>query len=439
MEGRTVTDRSQVRRRVLIISYHFPPLTRGGVFRPLKFAKYLPEFGWDPIVLCAEPTAGDVQDPALLDQLPISVVVKRVGHLHPRQIERHLLKVWTLLWKLRLRTLARHVEPYKLLQWIPPDPYITWNRPAYQAAFELIREYQPSVILTTSPPHSTQLLGVRLKSATELSWVADFRDPWTENPFLSFPSRWHRWRNRQWEADVLSQADQVVSVTGMMTDKFRRLAGFGIPEKFITIHNGSDSKDFGKQRTDGVNNAVFRILYTGTLYGIQTANSFLAAVDKLVSDGRIPSKSLMTEFMGQDGTGAAITYRDRPWFRHTLEKSHEVAINSTMDASVLLALVPAQGSYITSSKIFEYLRTSRPILALAPLDSEAATIIRSTRTGIVVPPDDVDAIATAILILFRSWQAGTLKVDPDWTVINSFDRRKLTCQLAQVLDTLVGS
>ena len=427
------------RKRVLIISYHFPPLTRGGVFRSLKFARYLPEFGWDPIVLCAEPTAADVQDPALLDQLPPSVVVKRVGHLHPRQIERRLLQGWTLLWRLRLRTLAGHLEPYKVMQWIPPDPYITWNRPAYRAALELIREYQPSAILTTSPPHSTQLLGARLKRATDLPWIADFRDPWSENPFLNFPTKWHLWQSQRWETQVLSAANRVISVTGTMTDQFRQIACPGLPDKFITIHNGFDSADFDERKrgNGGVNGQVFRILYTGSLYGIQTADTFLMALDRLVDEGHISSNALIAEFMGQDGTGAANTHGNRSWFLHTLEKPHEVAIDSTMEATVLLALVPGQGAYITSSKLFEYLHTGRPILALAPLDSEASSIVRATRTGLVVPPDDVDAIAAAVLTMFRAWQAGALQIDPDWAVINSFDRRRLTGQLARVLDGLV--
>lgn len=421
-------------RKVLLIAYRFPPVIGGGTFRPLKFAKYLPQFGWDPIALCAQPAASDSVDPALLNELPDSVIVERVGFLNHKQIEHCLRFGWTILWKLRLRALARRLEPYKVMEWMAPDSCILWALSAYWVALKLVRQYHPDVVVTTSPPHSIQLLGMWLQGATKLPWVADFRDPWTQNPFIDYRTGWHLEKNKRWEREILERANYVTTVTDMMTEQFRSLDIRCGADKICTITNGFDPSDFAGSVVNTLPDKRLRIAYTGSLYGLRRADLFLTCMNRLVEEGRISAESVSVEFVGPDGTEVLQRYANKSWFRHVPLQSHQNAISSTLAANVLLLLVPFQAGKQIPGKLFDYLRVSRPILALAPLNSEAARVVRAAQAGIVVPPDDPQAISDAILRMYEEWKRGQLYITPDPDVVASFEWRRLTERLVEVLE-----
>ncbi len=425
-------------RRVLLIAYYFPPILGGGTFRPLKFAKYLPEFGWDPIVLCAQPGPEHDLDPDLLEELPKSVVVERVGHLRPQQMEDAWLKVWNLLWKLRLRRLAGHVEPYKVLRWLWPDPFITWVVPAYRAARRLIRQYQPDVVMTSSPPHSLQLVGLWLKQTTRVPWLIDFRDPWAGNKLTPAPTNTHEAMNLRMTLRVVSLAESVVAASLGMADFLNHISDGELCDKLRVIPNGFDPADFAISPSSDYPNK-FRILFPGTLYNNQRADAFLNSVDWLVSTRQLPSEHLSVEFVGRDGTGVGARFADRPWFRQRPPVTHRKAIELMRNASVLLLLVPSRISYIHSGKLFDYLGATRPILAVVPPDSEVAKLVEAASAGIVAAADDESAIASAILTLYERWQQGRLEVKPNQDVIARFDRRLLTRSLADLLDRTLAA
>jgi hypothetical protein len=173
-------------RRVLIVAYHFPPRAGGGVLRPLRWTKYLPEFGWQPIVLTAQSHPSDWTDPDLSREIPASAVVCRTAHVHPKSIEEFLLWIWRLFWRGRLRFIARRIEPYKVMRWLVPDAHFSWLLPGLREGRRLIRRYQASVILSTAPPHTAYLIGPWLRSCTGIPFVADYRDPWSTNRFVPF-------------------------------------------------------------------------------------------------------------------------------------------------------------------------------------------------------------------------------------------------------------
>lgn len=425
-------------KRALLIAYRFPPVCGGGTFRPLKFAKYLPQFGWEPIILCAQPTANDDLDPALLDELPNSAVVERVGLFNPKQLERGLSLIWAVLWKARLRAIARQVEPNKLMEWLAPDSFILWALSAYRAARKLVQRYHPDVVLTTSPPHSVQLAGLWLQRSTRIPWIADFRDPWTQNPFLTYRTEWHLRKAKRWEREILAEADSIIAVTDTMAEQFRNLdAGHGAAAKICTITSGFDPSDFAGAVADTSSHCL-RIVYTGSLYGLRRADPFLECVDRLVKEGHIPAETIKVEFIGRDNTEAWQGYANKPWFHHLPFQSHKSVIESTSCADLLLLLVPDQVTAQIPGKLFDYLGTSKPILALVPTDSDAARTIRDANAGIVAPPDNPEAISSALLRLYDEWQAGQLQTRLDPTVVASFDWRKLTARLAEVLNTVVA-
>ncbi|MBM4430809.1 MAG: glycosyltransferase family 4 protein, partial [Chloroflexi bacterium] len=331
------------------------------------------------------------------------------------------------------------MEPYKVMRWIVPDPHVTWAVSAYRAARRLVRQYCPEVVMTTTPPHSAQLVGLWLKRATGLPWVADLRDPWTQNPFVVYPTRWHLKADEVWEKQIFQKADYVVSVTEAMTKQFQGLYAGDIARKICTITNGFDPQDFIGEVTESSLDTRLRIVYTGSLYGLNKPDSFLFCIDRLTKEGKIPAERLCVEFIGLDGIGTLKRYADQSWFRHITPQSHHYAVSSMLSASVLLLLLPSELPYAHSGKLFEYLRASRPILALAPIDSEAACLVRAAKAGVVVPPDDPEAISTAVLRMYDEWQSGQLQVAPDPKVVASFDCRRLTQELVNILDWSAGA
>lgn len=423
-------------KRILIISHQFPPLLGAATFRSLKFTKYLAEFGWDPIVVCACPNISDVLDNELLDELPKSIPVQRVNYLHPRYIERSLLIGWNILWKMRLRTLANALEPYKVMKWIIPDPYLFWARPAYRAVLKLVKQYHPDVILTTSPPHSTQLVGLWLKNALGIPWVADLQDPWTQNPFVTYPTQRHLKINQKWERGILERADRIIATAETTKSEFQKLATAQSETKFHTITTGFEPSDFADQPADNLSDACLRIIYTGSLYGIRKADTFLNCIDILVAEGKIPSKNLQVKFIGPDGSGVLEKYTNRDWFSHISHQSHQATIAAISTASVLLLLIPPGCSQIPG-KLFEYLGASKPILALAPPDLDAAHIVCATRAGVIAPPDNPTAISAAILHIYERWQLGQLHATSNSDLIAPFQWRQLTKQLANILNQVM--
>lgn len=426
-------------RRVLIIAYYFPPISSGGTFRLLKFAKYLPEFGWEPIIVSASPTEDDHIDHDLTAELPPSVIVERVGHFHPKQMEKGLLAMWQILWKLRLRAVAARLEPYKVLQWLLPDPYLTWIAPAFRSAKRLTHQYRPDVIVTSTPPHSGQLIGLWLKRTTRLPWLADFRDPWSRNPFIHFPTRFHANIAGRMEEAVFRHADHIVAVSKSMTDQMSSHCNGKYAGKFSTVENGFDRADFKPVQMALRETEKMHIAYVGALYGIRRADLFLGCVDRLVESNQIPAQHLLVELVGKDGTGIVAEYADRVWFRHTPPQPHAQALHTMVSADLLLLLVPPGASYTHSGKLFEYLGACRPILALALPNSEAAQVVLAARAGVVVPPDDEHAVSEAIVQAFREWEEKRLHVNPDLVVVNSFERRHLTGKLSGILDRLAES
>jgi hypothetical protein len=223
--------------RVLFITYYYPPLGGAGVFRALKFAKFLPEFGWMPHIVAAAGDPGDVHDASLLDDIPAGIPVDRVGvRWDFTTLTRRLLQYrggWRLV-------------PY--LDWLQiPDAKAGWIMAACQRARAIVRDEPIDVLYSTSYPYSSHLVGSWLKRKTGLPWVADFRDEWTQNPHLVPPTRVHGWLAEKMERTVVKQADHIIGVNESILDILKN--GASDPSKFTAITNGFDGQEIEEIRT----------------------------------------------------------------------------------------------------------------------------------------------------------------------------------------------
>jgi glycosyltransferase involved in cell wall biosynthesis len=434
-------------KKILFIVYYFPPLSGAGVQRPLKFVKYLPYFGWSPVVLTTtDDSCYEYRDYSLLQEIPNKISIERVADKLDL-LAGSLAKLPGLIFileKLRgkksenyRRAIRNHLLRIKYLEF--PDGQLIWAISAYFLALKIIKKHPVDVIFTTSAPYSNHLIGFWLKRTTGIPWVADFRDEWSKNPIISIPTKIHRVLINKVERQIVNSADHVISVSEPIVESFRRLSDD--THKFSAITNGYDKNDFAFVKEDmGLHlDKKFRMTNVGSFY--ETPIHFFQAVESLLSCGEIPSEDLQIELVGKFSN--PFQFIKPAWkdiIKYTGYLNHRLAIVELLKANVLFfAISNRRGKQMYPGKVFEYLATGIPILAMVPRDSITAELIHKTRAGWVVPPDDIGAIKSTILRLYWDWKKGNLSIDPNKQIIEKFERYNLTRDLANILDKIVDN
>ncbi|HVM18153.1 MAG TPA: glycosyltransferase family 4 protein [Gaiellaceae bacterium] len=389
--------------KVLLVTLYFPPAGGGGVQRTLKFATHLPALGIETHVLAPDDPKWIHSDEDL--QPPSQAWVHRARYVGPkgRKPAEELHGTEGLE---RVATQARLAFRRVLL----PDENVTWNATAIPAAIRIVRAEGIQAVLTTSPPSSVHLIGAAVKRATGIPWVADLRDSLVAHPHRRaerLPARVKEQGEHVVARLVARQADAIVAVGPAITEEAR---GFSPRGRVVEIPNGCDFDDFAgleHRPSDRL-----RITHAGSFFGKRSPRPFLEAlartglepvVARFVGDFRAADREWAEE-LGLGDRVELIPFAPR---RRALELQR--------DSEALLLLIPeagGRGRGVLSGKVFEYLAAERPILALVPPDGAAADLLRETGAGTVVRPDDVDAIAEALLDLHARWKAGRLDGTP---------------------------
>lgn len=408
-------------RRVLVVAFYFPPQGGAGVQRTLKFVKYLPEFGWQPVVLTVTGSGSTLRDESLAREVPSTVSVHRTpALLLPRLMP----------WRVR-RWLARWL--------LVVDEQVGWLPFAVARGKCLIQETGIAAIYTTSAPYTDHLIGLRLKRATGRPWVADLRDPWVDNPALAFASPFHRRWVERLEQQTFFEADRVVVNTATALDLYRRKYPEVGSNRLLAIPNGYDPDDFSDVAPTMLDRMRFQIVHVGSLYGqMRTARPFLQALHSLVEDGALPRERVQVSFVGNVGREVAALVQE-----YALDDvvhligyvTHRESIAYLLAADLLL-LIPTSGpgsEVFVPAKAFEYLAVGRPILTLATPGATVDLMVEA-RAGPVVAPGDVPAIGAHLVALYTRWQQGDLAGTTDPQVVARHDRRALAGRLAAVLD-----
>ena len=410
-------------KKVLMVAYHYPPLGGGGVFRTLKFTKYLPKFGYQPYVLTVKNPMYGTKDPTLLKEIPPEVKIFRTFSFEHRILRAPRLLKISLKW------------------FYIPDENIGWLPFAVSAGAKIIKKENIDLIYATSPIWTSLLIGFLLKKKTKKPLVIDFRDPWTDNPFTAYPTKIHEGFERKMEEKILKLADYIITTTEPMTlkliDKYPFTKG-----KCTTITNGFDPEDFKNLRRYGYRER-FTITYVGRLYGLRSSRYFLTAIKELIEEKeelRRSAQALLVGYSGKETEELVKEYELHDVVKLVGYLAHKTTLEFMINSDVLLLLIATEeaidekiGPPMVPGKLYEYLAAKRPILALIP-EGAAADIIRSTKSGIVVPPKDINSTKQAILKFFQEWKRGSLgTIQRD---ITKYDRRALTEKLAKIFSTL---
>lgn len=435
-------------RRVLVLTYYFPPSGGAGVQRILKFVRYLPAFNWTPVVLTVRDGAYPARDASLWADVPDEAEVYRTTSWDAYQLYAALTGQRSedavvqgsvgdqeVGWKTRLK---RWVRANVFL----PDTRLGWVPFAVWRGWQLLADRSIDAILTTGPPHSTHLAGLTLQKLTGVPWVADFRDPWTDiNYYQELPhTGCARRLDRALERWVLKQARAVTTVSPTWRNGLSQKVDGQRERRVRVIQNGYDEDDI-EPREESHDEEVFSLTHVGSLYASRNPTGLWRALRRLGERNAIPN--LRLRLVGTVDPNVKDALR-----RHGLSERtkfisyvpHEEAVRYMRRAGLLLLSIedfPASAGMLTG-KIYEYLASGRPILGLGDPDGDAAALLRQTGGGELFPRTDVEGLASCIRRHYDAWAEGAPCSGAPPGRIRPYRRRAQTGALAEVLAEVVS-
>ncbi len=426
-------------KRVLVLSFDFPPQGGVGVIRVTKFVKYLPEFGWEPVVVTSDTLWNP--DPTLLAELPPDLKVYRVPW--PATLRRFLPQNAQAAlgaparrtgWSGRAKSTARRL----LRTLILPDLTRLWHADALHTCRQVLAEVPCAALLSTSPPNAIHLLAQTLHRQTGLPWVADFRDVWSvaDSPWMLASGPIGRWRHRRLERGVLRACQKALVMTESIARQTEAVFGPWARERLEVLPNGFDAEDFLPAEPKA--HRGIEILYSGSILDKRTRN-------------RLPEGlRLAQERYGAALTGVRVTFVGLldPAYHERLRAAdvlaaveapvpHSQAVRQMQQADALMLIQgdSQEERLIYSSKFYEYLAARKPILGIVP-EGAARDFIQREGIGVVADPNDPEGIAQALVTLVQALREDATRFQPRPELAARFERRALTRRLAQVLDTL---
>jgi Glycosyltransferase Family 4 len=425
-ERPTAAARATAEKRLLMVAFHFPPMNvSSGIQRTLRFAQYLPECNWEPVVLTAKARAHPDVSPASLSEIPPGLRVVRAFALDT----------------------ARHLSLYGAYpQWLAlPDRWWTWCLGAVPAGLSLIRKLKPGVLWSTYPIATAHLVGYMLHRLTGIPWVADFRDPMSEADWPSNPleRRAFRWI----EYHALKHCRRAVfAAPGALRIYAERYPD--VPRSRLTvIENGYDEQSFAdadrspiQHRQPGGRPLV--LVHSGIVYPSERdPRPFFAALSELISSGSVKHGELkvVLRATGSDDYHRTLIERYGIGAIVTLEPAlpYRTALAEMLNADGLLLLQASMANNQIPAKLYEYLRARRPILALTDPAGDTAATLRNAGVDTIARLDSQEDIARALVRFLGQLREGSAPVAGD-AVVLAASRRSRTTELAAVLDAVQG-
>lgn len=430
-------------KRVLIITYYWPPSGGSGVQRWLKMSKYLPENGWQPVIYTAEDAEYPVEDQSLAnDVAPEAEVIRRpivepytfykkfLGMKKGEKVKAGFINEGAMKtgWKESLSVWLRG-------NLFIPDARCWWIRPSVRYLKRYLKEHPVDAIISTGPPHSMHLIARELHKKFDIPWVADFRDPWTDIDFYKDLklTRCADRKHHRLERQVLSDATRVVTVGW---DCARGLENHGAKDVAV-ITNGYDFFDIFNDKYQKP--PTFTMSHIGIIGANRNPETFWEAISDIVkTHGRA---SLQIRLIGQTDNSVMESIK-----RYNIEKyveiipyiPHNQVIVEQQKSDVLLLFVnnTPNAKGILTGKLFEYMASGRPILCIGPEDGDSARILNETHTGITVDFDDNEKMKSVILDLIAKHKDNQLFTN-DVKTVEKYSRRNLCHQYAELLNGLI--
>ncbi|MCY0978100.1 glycosyl transferase family 1 [Chryseobacterium wangxinyae] len=426
-------------KKILIITYYWPPAGGPGVQRWLKFAKYLPEFGWEPIIFTPENPSYPLIDESLMKDVPENLEIIKTKIWEPYQLAEKLNKSNKKFKAGQFDVGNNQSWKSKLSIWVRgnffiPDARVFWVNPSVKFLEEYLKNNKIDVIVTSGPPHSLHLIGLNIKKKfSDIKWVADFRDPWTEISYykhLKLTNKSDK-KHRQLESEVFKNADITLATSYTDAENFRKNGA-----NALCITNGFDESDASKTSADSVSSTKFTLSYIGVLEQLRNPENLWKALDDLVKTDPDFAENFSIKFVGRidDRILESIEKSSlRNYINNLGYLSHDKAIDEMSNSTMLIITnFPNESSKgIIPGKIFEYLATGNQIISFGPDEADVSKILEETKAGKHFSYSDSETIKQFILAKFELWKSGNLLKNSQ--NIEQFTRRNLTKQLSEIL------
>ncbi|MEE2699807.1 MAG: glycosyltransferase family 4 protein [Bacteroidota bacterium] len=421
--------------KVLIITYYWPPFGGSGVQRWLKFAKYLPKYGWKPIIYTPENPYFEVKDPELLKEIPEEVEIWKTTIWEPYTLKDKLLGKGSQNQSAGVIS-KKSLIKNKILNWVRgnvfiPDPKVYWVKPSIKVLHQRIKKEGINYIITTGPPHSMHLIGLGLKKKIpSLKWIADFRDPWSELDLLDefSLSNLSRVKHQKLEKKVLKNANMVLTVSESWTKDLKRLGGDNVE----LITNGYDEVDFLlKAKT----NDKFIIGHYGLLNHLRNPKNLWKTLDLLCREDNQLSSKLEIHLSGNIDEEVLLDIESFPMLKGKVKLlgylSHTEVLARYNETDILLLLLFNSKSGVGNypGKIFEYFASQKPILAFGPSGSDTERLIKRTNTGLFFTYEESE-LRSSVLDLYNQ------RLKFEYNDVLQFSRLYLTDRLSKLLNKL---
>lgn len=418
-------------KKVLIITYYWPPSGGAGVQRWLKFVKYLPQLGYEPHVYTPSNPEAPAQDASLQKDVPKEAII----------IKRPILEPYTFYKKftgkkgnvnagfLSEDKDSRQKFTEKLSIWIRgnlfiPDARVFWVRPSVKFLKSYIQENNIDIVVSSGPPHSMHLIAMKLQQQLGIKWIADFRDPWTNIDFYKdlMLSEWADKKHHRLEKEVLQKADEVITIGKTIAQELEEIRG----KKVSVITNGFDNDDFTTTALKDDNS--FSIIHIGSINSDRNHKIFWSGIRELVDENENFAKKLKLKFIGKLDYSViedmeSFQLKDKTEIISYIP--HNEAVNNLSAADLLylpLNNTPnAKG--ILSGKFFEYLAVGKPILGIGHPNGDAAEIMNETQAGAIINFEDKEKLKEFILEQFHQAQNNT---NADLQSRMKYSRKSLT-------------
>lgn len=424
-------------KKILIITYYWPPAGGPGVQRWLKFVKYLPEFGWEPVVFFPENPSYPIVDETLESEVSEDLKVIKTKILEPYQIAEFFGKDNKKFKAGQFDVGQNQSWKSKLSIWIRgnffiPDARVFWVKPSVKFLRKYLKENHTDALVTTGPPHSLHLIGLQLKKEfPDMKWIADFRDPWTEISYYQHLKLTKKsdLKHRKLEEKVFKNADITLATSFTDAENFRQKGA-----NAICITNGFDTEIQNKSELK--RNEKFTLSYIGVLEQLRNPEVLWQVLNEIITENQEFKDHFELKFVGRIDDKIIKKIQNTP-LHNTVNNlgylSHSESNKEMQKSDVLMVTnFPNEKSKgIIPGKIFEYLATGKTVLSFGPKGADVARILEETKAGHHFNFDQKEEVKSFLLQQFEFWKNNEIQRNP--SRIDQYSRRNLTHRLSEIL------
>lgn len=431
-------------KKLLIITYYWPPSGGAGVQRWLKFVKYIRNFGWEPVIYTPLNPELPETDETLLNDVPEGIEIIKTPIWEPYSAYKKFIgrskdeKISTgFLSEKKKPGLTEKISVWVRGNFFIPDARKFWIKPSVKFLTKYLKDHPIDAIATTGPPHSCHLIGLGVKKHTDIPWIADFRDPWT---FIDFYhdlklTRWADNKHKRLEKKVLELADRVIMISDSQASLFHNI----LPRNYNIITNGFDQEDYELTEIP-LPDEKFSIAHIGSLVPARNPRVLWEVLGELSRNSPEFATDLEIKLVGKTDF-SVIEDLKKEGLIHNVNKidylPHDDVVKIQFQSRILLLLInnTQNAAAILTGKFFEYLAVQRPILCIGPVTGDAAKILKETNSGVTAGYEDYFSMKNYILDFYGKYKNNQLSIHSD--NFEKYSRKNLTKKLIEILNQLI--